>query len=103
MEQVKKEFAEKMLTNELSMWQKEAPGFSAWVDLADDDTAYLGVENFKENLFSARANYSRDQFLQFYEGSKACPGCPNDCIKYLVPHADVPKKSTGIHQEVTGV
>ncbi|MBS4207987.1 aldehyde ferredoxin oxidoreductase C-terminal domain-containing protein [Bacillus sp. FJAT-50079] len=102
LKEVKQEFATNMLTNELSMWQKEAPGFSAWVDLADDDTAYLGVENFKKNLFPARENYSRDRFLQYYEGSKACPGCPNDCIKYLVPNADVPKKSTGIHQEVTG-
>src|SRR5690625_7225424 len=74
-----------MKTNELSMWQKEAPGFSAWVDLSDDETAYLGVNNFNDNLFTKRENYARELFLDYYEGDKSCPGCPNDCIKYLNP------------------
>lgn len=101
--ELKKYFETKMKTNELSMWQKDAPGFSAWVDLSDDDTAYLGVNNFNENLFDKRENYARDLFLQYFEGDKSCPGCPNDCIKYLNPDpVDIPTEVTGIHQEVTG-
>ena len=100
---VGEEFAEIMETNELSMWQKDAPGFSAWVDLSDDETAYSGVNNFNDNLFRARENYRRDAFLDFYEGDKSCPGCPNDCIKYLNPSpGTLPNDVTGIHQEVTG-
>ncbi len=97
------QFVESMETNELSMWQKEPPGFSAWIDLSDDETAYLGVNNFNDNLFPARKNYSRDLFSNFYEGDKSCPGCPNDCIKYLNPDPEkIPTEVTGIHQEVTG-
>ena len=96
-------FAEIMKTNELSMWQKDAPGFSAWVDLSDDETAYSGVNNFNDNLFEARGNYKRDAFLDYYKGDKSCPGCPNDCIKYLNPSPEtIPNDVTGIHQEVTG-
>lgn len=103
LEEMKVEFEEIMHTNELSMWQKDAPGFSAWVDLSDDETAYLGVNNFNENLFTKRANYERNLFLEYYEGDKSCPGCPNDCIKYLNPDPEnIPKEVTGIHQEVTG-
>src|SRR5699024_2192254 len=59
--------------------------------------------NFNENLFSKRENYARDLFLEYYQGDKSCPGCPNDCIKYLNPDPEnVPKEVTGIHQEVTG-
>lgn len=103
LEEMKVEFEEIMHMNELSMWQKDAPGFSAWVDLSDDETAYLGVNNFTENLFTKRENYSRDVFLDYYQGDKSCPSCPNDCIKYLNPDsANIPKEVTGIHQEVTG-
>jgi len=103
LEQISLDFAERMKTNELSMWQKEAPGFSAWVDLSDDETAYLGVNNFNDNLFTKRENYARELFLDYYEGDKSCPGCPNDCIKYLNPDPkNIPTEVTGIHQEVTG-
>lgn len=100
---ISKMFKEKMYKNELSMWQKEAPGFTAWIDLANDDTAYLGVNNFNSNVFSESTNFSRDQFLKFYQGDNFCPGCPNDCIKYLNPKPNsIPNEVTGIHQEVSG-
>jgi len=60
LEEMRMEFEKIMKTNELSMWQKDAPGFSAWVDLSDDETAYLGVNNFNENLFTKRENYARN-------------------------------------------
>lgn len=100
-EKIKEYFSENMEKNQLSMWQKDAPGFSAWVDLSDDETAYLGVNNFESNLLAGRENYKREKFQKYYRGDKTCPGCPNDCIKYICTDENEVEAS-GIHQEVTG-
>jgi aldehyde:ferredoxin oxidoreductase len=94
-------FAERMPRNSLSMWQKNVPGFSAAADLADIDTAYIGMNNYKTNLSVGTSNYMREKYLPFYQGCIACPGCPNDCIKMINPRDGQPE-SAGIHQEVTG-
>lgn len=101
LEQIKQDFTKGMPDNELSMWQKGAPGFSASADLSDYDTAYMGANNFRNNLQVETSNYTREAYMPFYKGHIACPGCDNDCIKYIDPGMGYPK-SSGIHQEVTG-
>lgn len=98
---IKEYFTNNMQKNELSMWQKEAPGFSASADLSDYDTAYMGVNNFKSNLQVETSNYTRSKYMEYYKGHHICPGCDNDCIKYIDPGMGVPK-AAGIHQEATG-
>ena len=100
--EIKKYFELNIANNKLSAWQKELPGFSAHIDLADADTAYLGVNNFNSNLFTHRKNYSRDNFLKYFKENKPCPGCSNDCIKLIYTDDDISKTlSSGMHQEVS--
>jgi len=89
-----------MRANVLSMFQKDPPGFSAYLDLADTETAYLGILNYTDTAHERAAGLSRQDFLRYYRGDVPCPGCPNDCIKKLDPGTAFPE-STGIHQEVT--
>jgi aldehyde:ferredoxin oxidoreductase len=100
-EQIKKKFDEDLLKNELSLFQKDPPGFTAWIDLADEETAYQGVNNYKSNTFSGREKFARNKYMKYYRGDKKCPGCSNDCIKYMNPYNDNLEVS-GIHQEVSG-
>ncbi|MFP4442877.1 MAG: aldehyde ferredoxin oxidoreductase family protein [Spirochaetia bacterium] len=94
-------FASGMEKNELSMWQKNPPGFSASADLSDYETAYIGSNNYLGNLDVANSNYRRENYLPYYSGHIECPGCPNDCIKIIDPETGN-SESAGIHQEVTG-
>jgi aldehyde:ferredoxin oxidoreductase len=101
-ESIRRAFAQALPKNTLSMWQKEAPGFSAAADLSDFDTAYIGTNNYQSDLRVANSDYARARYLDFYKGEIACPGCPNDCIKLIAPDDDTPIQACGIHQEVTG-
>jgi aldehyde:ferredoxin oxidoreductase len=95
-------FLAEMPHNTLSMWQKNAPGFSAAADLSDFDTAYIGTNNFRSDLQVANSDFTRARYMEFYRGANPCPGCPNDCIKYIPSDPNIPYQSSGIHQEVTG-
>lgn len=94
-------FEADMLKNELSMWQKEQPGFSAAADLSDFETAYIGKNNFQSDMREGDTAYNRENYLAYYKRSKPCPGCPNDCIKVIDADSGY-EDSAGIHQEVTG-
>ena len=100
LQDLRRRFVEDMHRNVLSMWQKDPPGFAAYLDLADVDTAYLGTRNYTDTVHQRIAGVSRQDFQRSYAGDVACPGCPNDCIKRLDPGSPFPE-STGIHQEVT--
>jgi len=94
------EFAAAMETNTLSRWQKDVPGFSAYADLSDVETAYLGRDNYLADVDEKLPTLARDRFAEYCLGDLPCPGCPNDCIKIIDPD----KRScaaSGIHQEVT--
>jgi aldehyde:ferredoxin oxidoreductase len=99
-ERVRREFTSAMEHNTLSMWQKEPPGFSAYADLADVETAYMGAKNYTEDVHRKLPTLARDRFLEYYTGELPCPGCPNDCIKIIDPDKST-DPSSGIHQEVT--
>jgi aldehyde:ferredoxin oxidoreductase len=99
-DRVSADFATAMRSNTLSMWQKDPPGFSAYADLSDPDTAYLGRDNYRSNVHEKLPALARDRFLEHYAGELACPGCPNDCIK-IIDAGKRPDPSSGIHQEVT--
>lgn len=87
--------------NQLCMWQRETPGFSAAADLSDYDTAYICERNFTTDLSVSSSNYQRYKYMDSYRGENHCPGCPGDCMKFIGP-ADAALASTSIHQEVTG-
>jgi aldehyde:ferredoxin oxidoreductase len=99
---ISNKFEMNMPLNTLSMWQKQAPGFSAAADLSDFDTAYIGTDNYRSDLQVANTDFGRARYLDFYRGVNPCPGCPNDCMKYISSDPDVPYQTAGIHQEVTG-
>ncbi len=101
-DEISRRFHENMPMNTLSMWQKEPPGFSAAADLSDFDTAYIGMNNYQSDLQVAHSDFMGSKYLEFYRGENPCPGCPNDCIKYITPDDRAPAKACGIHQEVTG-
>lgn len=101
LEEISRDFADRMVKNTLSMWQKEWPGFSAAADLSDPDTAYIGYRNYQTDLSVASSEYTRSKYLPYCRGDNPCPGCPNDCMKYIGA-GDLPLEETCIHQEVTG-
>ncbi|MCX6080211.1 MAG: hypothetical protein NTW32_11810 [Chloroflexi bacterium] len=100
--EITRKFLEHMPGNTLSMWQKNPPGFSAAADLSDFNTAYIGTNNYRSDLQVANSDFTRARYLDFYKGANPCPGCPNDCIKYIAPDNETPVQACGIHQEVTG-
>ena len=99
-DKIRGEFTAAMEKNTLSMWQKEPPGFSAYADLTDVDTAYMGCNNYTSDVHEKNPTLARDRFLEYCTGELPCPGCPNTCIKII----DAGKKkdpASGIHQELT--
>ena len=97
---VSAEFRSAMEGNTLSKWQRDPPGFSAYADLSDVDTAYMGSDNYRSDVHEKIPSLARERFLEYHTGVLPCPGCPNDCIKII----DADRKAdpaSGIHQEVT--
>jgi aldehyde:ferredoxin oxidoreductase len=91
--------ASRVETNDLTRWQKNPPGFAAWVDTITDP-GYLSVENFRSGVPPDRKAFASQQFLEFYRGEVPCPGCTNDCIKQF--EVDGEPGSGGMHQEIAG-
>jgi len=85
--------------NDLTRWQKNPPGFAAWVDTILDP-GYLSTENFRSSQAPARQHFSASRFMEFYRGEGDCPGCPNACIKQFEAGGTI--GSGGMHQEITG-
>lgn len=96
-------FAERMLQNDLSKWQKVAPGFSCWLYLHGLDAA-LCVNNYRECSFDGIEAFKEERFQERHVQAAPCPGCPNDCIKIVHPIGgdDLDPRCSGIHQEITG-
>jgi aldehyde:ferredoxin oxidoreductase len=93
----------RMLTNSLTRWQLEPPGFSAWVHLHGLDAA-LCVRNYSDSTFAAADAYAAERFMAYYRREGQCPGCPNNCIKFFGAGDDLSydPRAGGIHQEITG-
>jgi len=91
--------ASRLEGNDLTRWQKDPPGFAAWVDTIIDP-GYLSVENFRSGTPPDREAFASRHFLEFYRGEAPCPGCPNDCIKQF--EVDGEPGSGGMHQEIVG-
>lgn len=101
-ERINETFAQDMKTNILSQWQKDLPGFAVWVHDHGLDAA-LDVENFRTSSFEKTEAYAKPNWLPFYTGVAACPGCPNDCMKMYDPgDGDLDARAGAMHQEVTG-
>jgi aldehyde:ferredoxin oxidoreductase len=97
------DFARRLPGNDLSRWQHDPPGFSCWIYLHGLDAA-LDVENYRRCTFDGLTAFKEERFLEHPIRDLACPGCPNNCIKSIHPHAagDLDPRASGIHQEVTG-
>ena len=79
-------YRRRMITNPLTLWQLEPPGFSAWVHTHGTDAA-LCTRNYRDSVFESAVAYTPDRFMRRYQGVSPCPGCPNDCIKRFDPEA----------------
>jgi aldehyde:ferredoxin oxidoreductase len=97
---VRADFARDLETNTLSKWQRDPPGFAAYADLSDVETAYLGQDNYRSDVHESLPSLARNRFLDHYAGELSCPGCPNNCIKILDSRGR-PDPASAIHQEVT--
>jgi len=97
------DYASRVGSNPLTRWQKEPPGFSAWLYLHGLDAA-LCVNNYRQSVFAGLEAFKPERFLERYRGDCPCPGCPNDCIKAIHPKngEDLDPEASGMHQEVTG-
>ncbi len=93
-------YRQRMLTNPLTLWQLEPPGFAAWVHTHGTDAA-LCTRNYRDSVFESAIAYTPDRFLKSYRGMAPCPGCPNNCIKRFSVDPDQ-AGAGGIHQEITG-
>ena len=87
--------------NTLTNWQKQPPGFAAWVHLHGLDAA-LDAENFRTARFDAVEAYREDNWLPMYKGASPCPGCANDCMKVYHADDDLDPRAGAMHQEITG-
>ena len=96
-------FDRRMAGNDLSRWQRDAPGFSCWIYLHGIDAA-LCVNNYRKSTFDGLSAFKEEQFLARPITELGCPGCPNRCIKAIHPldAHDLDPRASGIHQEVTG-
>jgi aldehyde:ferredoxin oxidoreductase len=96
-------FAGRMAANSLSRWQLEPPGFSCWLYLHGLDAA-LCVNNYSRPIVEGTERFKTEEFMKRFRGDGVCPGCPNNCIKFIAPLDDpvTDRRAAGIHQEVTG-
>jgi aldehyde:ferredoxin oxidoreductase len=97
------DFARRLPGNDLSRWQYDPPGFSCWIYLHGLDAA-LDVENYRRCTFDGLVGFKEERFTEHPIHDLPCPGCPNNCIKAIHPHAaeDLDPRASGIHQEITG-
>jgi aldehyde:ferredoxin oxidoreductase len=100
-ERVNANFAADIPNNTLSSWQKNLPGFAAWVYTHGLDAA-LNTENFRTASFEGVDAYQDDNWLPMYRGVSPCPGCANDCMKIYHAGEDQDPRASAIHQEITG-
>ncbi len=100
-EQINANYERAVPLNTLTNWQKQVPGFAAWIHLHGLDAA-LDAENFRTGQFAHVDAYQEDNWLPLYRGTSACPGCPNDCMKIYHAGDDLDQRAGAIHQEITG-
>jgi aldehyde:ferredoxin oxidoreductase len=97
-------YAARLPINPVTAWQREPPGFGAWVGAAGAGT--FAVENYRTSAFDP-SGYAAPIFLDRLAWSEAgCPGCPTDCIKGFAPSKDETAveaarsaRTGGLHQE----
>ena len=103
LDRISNDFSKHLISNSLSKWQFDAPGFSCWVYLHGVDAA-LCVNNYSKNSIENLDSLSKENFLKRRIKDLGCPGCPNNCIKSIHPDNsdDLDPHANGIHQEITG-
>ena len=92
-------YRDRIALNPLTAWQKDEPGFSAWVELHGLD-AGLCVQNFSTAEYAQATAYRPGEVMKHYTGVSQCPGCPNDCIK--VTRTSDGANARGMHQPAMG-
>jgi aldehyde:ferredoxin oxidoreductase len=101
--EITEQYRARMPDNALTRWQLDPPGFSAWVHLHGLDAA-LCTRNYRDSVFEAADCYEAGRFMRYYRHEGTCPGCPNNCIKFLAADDDITydPRAGGIHQEIAG-
>jgi aldehyde:ferredoxin oxidoreductase len=101
LKKIHKFFNNQIQKNQLSKWQADPPGFSAWIHTHGID-ASLCVNNYQSATCNYTEKYKPENFMKYFNGVHPCPGCPNDCIKSFHTDDKLDKRAGGIHQEITG-
>ena len=101
--EITERYRSQMRSNDLTRWQLDPPGFSAWVQLHGLDAA-LCTRNYREAVFEAADQYEAQRFMPHYRHEGDCHGCPNNCIKFFAAAGDqtYDPRAGAIHQEITG-
>ncbi len=101
--EITERYRRQMRSNDLTRWQLDPPGFSAWVQLHGLDAA-LCTRNYRDAVFEAADQYEAQRFMPFYRHDGDCPGCPNNCVKFFTANDDrtYDPRAGAIHQEITG-
>ncbi|MDY0393659.1 aldehyde ferredoxin oxidoreductase C-terminal domain-containing protein [Virgibacillus halophilus] len=89
-----------MRSNELAMWQHNAPGFGVWIHTHGID-ASLCVNNYQTSKFPSTNKYDTKNFMKYYRGEANIPGCPMNIIKKFSV-SEENEDIGGIHQEAAG-
>lgn len=92
-------YRDRIALNPLTAWQKDEPGFSAWVELHGLD-AGLCVQNFSTAEYAQAVAYRPGEVMKHCTGVSQCPGCPNDCIKVM--RTSDGANARGMHQPAMG-
>jgi aldehyde:ferredoxin oxidoreductase len=84
--------------NPLTSSEKNFPGFAMWV--SGDLVGYQGSPGFSGRTSTGAEAFSADDMMAFArdEGTHACPGCPQSCLKAFTYQADTPADSGRAHQ-----
>jgi len=93
-----RDYAARVLRNDLTRSQAEAPGFGAWPTAGSVLAGYGQGPNYRTSelpdLESVTAEALAERVLVNTGG---CPGCPGDCIKTFDNRVD--PRAGGLHQE----
>ena len=94
-------FAQAMKTNTLSMWQKDPPGFSAYADLADVETAYMGSNNYQSDVHEKIPSLGRETLPGALRGRDSLPRSVRTTASRSSTVTGSRTPRPALHQEVT--
>lgn len=95
---ITEDYARVIDTNPLTKSEKDYPGFALWP--SSDLVGYAGSQRFAGSVGPGMSDFSPDAFMDFAldDGSSACPGCPQSCLKSFGADSAMPINGGRAHQ-----